>query len=197
MKPILILLLFISFTTNCLFAQKEQLEIKLIKQDTFEIHTKKQLLKLLSIYDIKKWVFTKNINIESGYNVIPHSMPILTLNTRHIKDDDLLLATFIHEQLHWYISYHKSKNELLAQLKLMYPNPKINFPEGSGGEIDTYFHILICHLEYNALKELLGELKASQIMIFWSQDHYKWVYKTVLDDHDKLNNLARKYNLNL
>ena len=29
------------------------------------------------------------------------SHPVLTLHTRHRRDDDLLLSTFLHEQLHW------------------------------------------------------------------------------------------------
>ncbi len=195
MKTLYILLLLIILTTGYSLAQNNQLNIKLTNQDTLEIQTKNQLLKLISTYDIKKWIYTKEIVIESGYQLIPHSHPILTLNTRHLKDDDLMLSTFIHEQLHWFISNHKLKDELLVQLKSMYPNPKIDFPEGSGGEIDTYFHIIICYLEYKALKKLFGELRAYQIMIFWQQDHYKWVYRTVLDDQTKLEKLVRIFNI--
>lgn len=195
MRTLLILHVLVILTINRSLAQRDQLEIQLKNQDSLEIRTKDQLLKLISSYDIKKWIFTRKIIIESGYHAVPHSHPVLTLNTRHLKDDDLLLSTFIHEQLHWFVSDHQSKEDVLGLLKSMYPHPRINFPDGSGGETDTYFHILICHLEYKALKELLGELRAYQIINFWQQDHYRWIYRIVLDDQRELEGLVRKYNL--
>jgi hypothetical protein len=77
----------------------------------------------------------------------------------------------------------------------MYPQPEIGFPDGSGGETDTYFHLVICHLEYKALKELLGELRAYQIVKFWQQDHYRWIYKTIVDDQKRLDTLVSRFNL--
>lgn len=189
-----IYLLFI-LTTNCSLAQTGELDIRLVNYDSLEIQTRDQLLRLLSWYDIQKWLYTKTIAIESGFHVIPQSHPVLTLSTRHLKDDDLLLSTFIHEQLHWFINDHASKAEILVQLKEMYPQPEISFPDGSGGETDTYFHLVICHLEYKALKELLGELRAYEIVKFWQQDHYRWIYRTVLEDQNRLAGLVKKFDL--
>jgi hypothetical protein len=188
--------LLITLTVNGTLAQSHEIEIQLKKYDQRELQTRDQLLKLISTYDLKRWVFTKKVIIESGFQVIPHSHPVLTLNTRHLKDDELLLATFIHEQLHWFVSDHPAKEEMLAQLRALYPNPRTEFPEGSGGEIDTYYHLVICYLEYRALQELLGELKAHQVLMFWQQDHYRWIYKTVQEDQRKLDALVKKYNLN-
>ena len=192
---LILLLIPLSYGQDRSFAQNEQIDIQLKKHDTLEIHTKNQLMKLISSYDIGRWIYTRQVIIESGYQINPHSHPILTLSTRHLKDDDLLLSTFIHEQLHWFVTGHQSKEDVLVQLKSLFPHPKIDFPDGSGGETDTYFHILICHLEYRALKEILGEMKAYQIMCFWQKDHYRWVYKTVLDDQFKLDELIRKYKI--
>jgi hypothetical protein len=193
-KKVLILLIGI-FSVNNIHAQKAEINIHLVHGDSLELKTRAQLLKLLSVYHLNRLIFTNNVNIESGFTIIPHSHPVLTLNTRHIRDDELLLSTFIHEELHWFISYHPRKNEILAELKKTFPNPEVNFPDGSGGVDDTYFHIIICQLEYKALQKLLGELRAFEIFSFWQQDHYKWIYQAVLNHQPILNNLLTKYEL--
>ncbi len=183
------------FTMTVALGQTPDLTIKLVKSDSSEQATKEQLTALVKRYSLDRWLFTKEIVIESGRHVIPRSHPVLTLNTRHLNDDDLLLSTFVHEQLHWYISEHEKKDEILASLRQRYPTPMIDFPFGSGGETDTYFHVMIGYLEYNALIELIGELRAYQVMLFWQQDHYTWIYKTVLDDRRALHALAKQFKL--
>ena len=93
MKQYLCLILII-FTGQIALAQSKTapLEISLKNKDQREEQTKQQLERLLSTYDLSKWIFTRKILIES--RVIPHSHPVLTLSTRHLKDDELLLATF-------------------------------------------------------------------------------------------------------
>ena len=77
----------------------------------------------------------------------------------------------------------------------MYPKPVTEFPYGSGGEIDTHYHIMICYLEYKGLKQLIGELKALQVISFWQQDHYHWIYETILEDQLRLEKLASEMDL--
>lgn len=48
-------------------------------------------------------------------------------------------------------------------------------------EHSTYLHLLVCDLEYQADRSVLGKLRARQVMEFWASDHYTWVYQTVLD----------------
>ncbi len=188
----IVLLVLLSLAT-AVVAQKGKVEIQLIHNDEREKTTKAQLLKLLSTYDLDRWIFTDKVVIESGIRVVPHSHPVLTLSTRHIKDEDLLLATFIHEQLHWFVSSHPAKDSIYKSLKAQYPDPVTTFPDGSGDEISTYYHILICHLEHKALKEILGELRAFQILSFWQKDHYRWIYRAVIEDEQKLDSLVKKY----
>jgi hypothetical protein len=66
---------------------------------------------------VRDWIFTHDIRIET--RVIPHSHPILTLNTRSLDDDDRLLSTFVHEQLHWGVQ--KPDEGLITQLAHRYP----------------------------------------------------------------------------
>lgn len=176
-------------------AQQQITEIELVHGDSAETATREQLLKLLSKYDLESWLYTKQIAIESGRSSIPHSHPVLTLNTRHRKDDDLLLSTFIHEELHWFITSLGTRDEILSQLRNYFPDAQFEFPQGSGDMEGTYFHIIICHLEYKAIQKLLGELKAFQVFSFWKQDHYKWIYQTVMDNQEFLDGLCRRHNL--
>ncbi|NJM35541.1 MAG: bifunctional phosphoribosylaminoimidazolecarboxamide formyltransferase/IMP cyclohydrolase [Rhodomicrobium sp.] len=40
--------------------------------------------------------------------VIPHSHPVLTLNTQYVEDDTAQTATFLHEQFHWFLGERRS-----------------------------------------------------------------------------------------
>jgi hypothetical protein len=53
----------------------------------------------------------------------------------------------------------------------------------------------VIYLEYRADRELLGELKARQVMDFWAEDHYTWIYKTVLERTRDIGKIAFKYKL--
>ena len=51
-------------------------------------------------HDLSTYFFTTKVHIQSF--VIPHSHPVLTLNTRTIKEPNRYLALFLHEQIHWF-----------------------------------------------------------------------------------------------
>ena len=132
--------------------------------------------------------------IEEG--AIPHSHPVLILSARHVKDDELLLSTFVHEQAHWFLTQNnKATEEAKKELRAMFPKAPVNFPEGASDEESTYLHLIVIYLEYRADRELLGELKARQVMDFWATDHYTWIYKTVLEHTREIGNLALKHKL--
>ena len=174
---------------------KEQIKISLKHDnDASEVQTKSQLQKLLAQYDLSRFIFTKEIIINR--DSIPHSHPVLTLHTRHLKDDDLLLSTFVHEQIHWFFTQHQDQTEqAVKELRTIFPKVAVGFPEGADSEDSTYLHLLVNTLEYRADKELLGELRARQVMEFWATDHYKWAYRQVLDEGDKIRVVLRKYKL--
>ena len=170
-------------------------DIRLKANSKTEQQTREQLQRLLRTYDISQWIFTKSILIDDTDT--PHSHPVLTLHTRHIKDDELLLSTFVHEQFHWWAS---GKNEdatrqAISELRTMFPKVPAGAPEGARDENSTYLHIVVCYLEYRAMRELLGELKSRQIMEFWATDHYTWVYKTVLERPRDISTILFKHKL--
>lgn len=171
-----------------------KLDIILAHGTTAEQKARVQLQKLLTRHNVKKWVFTRKINIQTGQ--IPHSHPILTLNTRHLRRNDLFLSTFIHEQLHWYLARkEKATAAAVADLRRMYPAIPLGYPEGSADEESNYHHVIVTFLEYQAGKALFGRAGAKKVMDFWSKDRYTWIYKTMLADEAKIRAVLEKHAL--
>ena len=159
-----------------------------------EAQTREQLQRLLKTYDLSRWIFTRSIVVDE--QAIPHSHPVLTLHARHLQDDELLLSTFVHEQLHWWlVSQGKATDEGIADLQALFPTVPGTPPEGAQDEHSTYLHLLDCYLEYRAVQQLLGELKARQVMEFWATDHYTWIYRTVLERSREIGAIVAKRKL--
>lgn len=164
--------------------------------DEQERQTQAQLERLLRTYDVRPWIFTDRIVIESGPRVIPHSHPVLTLSTRHLLDDELLLSTFIHEQLHWFLGSHREEAKAaIAELKTVFPTVPVGYPDGAMDEGSSYDHLLVCALEDSATEKLLGELRARQVLQFWTMDHYRWIYRQVLERGEDLRGILAKHGL--
>jgi hypothetical protein len=189
----LVFLVNIGLASSAL-AANPHVSISLKNRDAKEGATQSQLERLLSQYDLTPWIFTTSVVIDE--DSIPHSHPVLTLHTRHLKDDDLLLSTFVHEQAHWFFDqHHEDAAKAVAELRGLYPSIPVGFPEGSNDSDGNYEHLIVIYLEDEADRKLLGELRAWQVMSFWSQDHYTWLYRTVLKDRARLRDLVRKYHL--
>jgi hypothetical protein len=75
------------------------MEIDTKNSDPRELEVKAILEEVLKKYPCP--ILTDEVLIEKGS--IPHSHPILTLNTRH-TDPLLITKTFVHEQFHWFAS---------------------------------------------------------------------------------------------
>lgn len=177
-------------------APKPRVSISLKKGDAKELATQHQLERLIALYDVSPWIFTNRVVIDGDPRVIPHSHPVLTLSTRHLKDDELLLATFLHENIHWFMEAHPQEvDKAIADLKAIFPKVPAGHPEGARDEYSTYLHLLVCTLEYDAIKPLLGELKARQVIEFWTTDHYAWIYRTVLERGRDLRGVIQKHGL--
>lgn len=177
-------------------AQAAPLAIELKQGSPDEVQTRDQLLRLLQSHDLGRWIFTRKIVIDGSPRVIPHSHPVLTLSTRHLKDDDLLLATFVHEQLHWYLTEnHERAQPALAELRKLYPDAPSGHPLGGGDKESTWSHLIVCYWEIRAVKELLGELRGFQVAQFWTNDHYMWIYRKVLEEGYKIGPLIQKHGL--
>lgn len=172
------------------------LVVELVNNVRDEMQVQEQLFTLLRQYNLRKWLFTQHVRIEHG--AIPHSHPVLTLSTRYKNDISLLLAAFLHEQLHWFMTSHQSKaRAAVAELRVLYPQVPVGYPEGACSEDSTYSHLIICYLEYQALIELVGLKEADRVLDFLSKDHYTWIYKTVRTDADRIKTIIQRHSLML
>ncbi len=159
-----------------------------------EQKTKAQLEKILKEYDLSKWTFTRKIIIAA--RVIPHSHPVLTLSTRHLDSDDLLLSTYVHEQLHWWLDANPDREKNAEDaLRKIYPKVPVGNPDGADSEQSTYMHLVDCYLEMQADRALMGRERTDKVMEFWAGDHYRWIYRTVMSDEPKIAEIVRNNHL--
>jgi hypothetical protein len=157
----------------------KELRIGLKSNTGAEVSAKKQLEEILKAYKIDKWIFTDTIAIDK--HGIPHSHPILTLNTKYLNNDTAQLSTFLHEQFHWLVSNNKSKLDMAtAEFEKEYPAIPEALPFGAKDRFSGYLHLIVCDLEFQAMTELFGEQKARKILQAWK--HYTWIYEKVLND---------------
>jgi hypothetical protein len=149
---------------------------------------------LLTSSDLHKYTFTHNVIIDE--RAIPHSHPVLTLHTRHLNSDDQLLSTYVHEQLHWYLEQHLEQTQAAERdLKTIYPKVPVGPPDASEDEEGTYLHLVTCYLEMQADRDLMGAERARNVMNFWAGDHYRWIYKTVMQDEDTIRKVIEQEKL--
>ena len=190
-------------TVICLFfslSSFSEVVFTTANNDPDETEIKEKLTYLYASYDIERWSYTNKVEVDKKTR-IPHSHPILTMNTspKYLKDSSLLLATYLHEQFHWHIVKNRlgSFEDFTDDIKVNFPNVKAERPYGSGSESGTLSHIVTCYLEFKAVSILLGMDKAKKILS--SKGYYTWVYQTVLNPNnkEKLEALLNKYALQI
>src|SRR5215471_4315475 len=190
----LMLILLLLLLASSGFAATPKLNIRTAHGNQLEERKRQQMERLATHYDLAKYTITRDVIIEQG--AMNHSMPVLTLNLRFLDNDDLALSAYVHEQGHWLLSQHRNElnaifNDLLRQFPNLDPNP----PRGSGTERDTYFHIVVCMLEWQAMEELVGPERARR-EIEWKQgDHYTEIYRTILDHRTGVEAIMNRYHI--
>ncbi|MEK9507382.1 hypothetical protein WI460_04170 [Gemmatimonadota bacterium Y43] len=155
------------------------LDIRLEHDTEAERTTADELRAVVAAYDVEEWIVTREVRIDAS--AIPHSHPVLTLHTRHNGQPLHLLSTFLHEQFHWWVM--ERPDELLAAttaFRRAWPEVPVGGGEGGRDEESTYLHLVVCHLEYQAMAALVGADEARAILE--SNNHYRWIYDRVLND---------------
>jgi hypothetical protein len=159
----------------------DPIHINLLHDTPAEQQTRRLLESILATYDLRPFLFTSAITIDETAR--PHSHPVLTLNTEHAGDEVRLLAELIHEQFHWFEEDRPAiRDAVIETTRELYPAVPSDPVEGSGSEYSTRLHLLVCNLEYSALRLLLGNTRAESVIRDLADHHYKWVYRTVLRD---------------
>lgn len=150
-----------------------------------ERQTQAQLERVLARYDLSPWIRTRRVRIEEG--AVPFSHPLLRINTRHLDNDDLLLATFIHEQIHWVVLEDQGAlRTALEAIERLIPSVPVGHPHGANDERSSYLHVLVNYLEWGALRSLLGDDRAEAVIAFWRTDHYTDIYALAQDHADAI-----------
>jgi hypothetical protein len=154
-------------------------------------HVRTILLKLRQDYDLSLYEYARQVRIAPGE--IPHSHPVLTLNTR-IAEDAALLSAYLHEQMHWYLTWyshtrHGGWKAIWAALLAHYPEVPVAFPEGAHTVQSSYLHLIVNWLEIEASAQFLGRLKAVEVAE--KNFVYSGLYRIVLADWNALAELYR------
>lgn len=181
--PILFLLIVCAYAS---VAQTPSVEITTRNDSDREKSTAAALTRVVGKYDLSKWIFTNKVIIEQ--RVIPHSHPVLTLNTQD-PDDTTLMSSFIHEQLHWYIDKYPGKvKKAVDEFRKRYKDVPYANRAGAQDEYSTYVHLALCYLEYRSMASLVGEDEAKQQM--WNKPYYTWVYNKIIEDRDAIGKIV-------
>jgi hypothetical protein len=172
-------------------AETPKLHIVLKSGTPIEQRKKEQIERLASKYDLKKFTDTRDIAIEQG--AVAHSKPVLTLNGRFLDNDDRALSQYVHEQGHWVLGRHqRDLPDLYRQLTSAFPSIPTEPPQGSGGTQDSYFHLAVITLEWQALEELIGGERALAVERFKQTDHYMALYATVLENRSTMEAILKR-----
>jgi hypothetical protein len=147
-------------------------------------------------HDLSRFEFTRHVRIVPAGPT--HSHPILTLGTRFAETEDLLLATYLHEQMHWYLWRFGGPDydpiaPFFDELVRRYPMAPIKLPEGARSYEQTYVHLVVCWLEVEALTQLIGSERAHAIAD--TQWGYRWIYRTAIADREPLRALLAAHGL--
>lgn len=157
----------------------EGLRIRAVHGDPRELAAVEALQRTLARHDVSRWIYTREIAIDR--DAIPHSHPVLTLDLGAPRDERVQLASFLHEQFHWYL---ESRPEAVARAKAdfraLYPDAPAGHPLGARDQQSTYLHLIVCDLELQAMAQLVGESEARRLLR--KTRHYTWIYAHVLDD---------------
>lgn len=169
------------------------LEIIEITPNKWTAITKQNMLHLAQVYDLRPFLFTKKIHLQS--QVIPHSHPVLTINTRNAENPKKILSVWLHEELHWWAAQNSKNIDLaIRDLKKIYPQAPAT---KSSGANSTFLHLIICHLELKVLGFYLGNKEAREIIteIMKRDKIYPWIYYQILYKDHAIKRLVRKYKL--
>lgn len=158
-----------------------------------EQETRDELVRLLSVYDVARWTYTRQVRIDE--RVIPHSHPVLTLGT--FDRGAFLLSSYLHEQLHWFcVERDDAVGRCVdEQLRVRYPAVPADLPQGAGSESSTYLHLIVCWQELSSLAALVGDESARRVVERIGRHHYTYCYQTIAADFTDLGELYARYGL--
>lgn len=145
-----------------------------------------RLLDLRRRHDLARFEYTRKVRIAP--TEIPHSHPILTLNS-FVSDDLSLLSTYLHEQMHWYLTWYSHAHAaqwhaLLRHLRERYPKLPNGTAGGAQDEFSTYLHLIVNWLEIESASQFVE--RTTIVALVGARPFYRWPYRTVIADWEPL-----------
>jgi hypothetical protein len=150
-------------------------------------------------HDLARYEYTNVVRIVPGGETF--ARPVLQLGNRFASSEDLLLSTYLHEQMHWYLWYLGTpERDMVApfmdELVRRYPDAPIDVADGSARGYDaTYEHLVVNWLEIAAASEFIGRDRALAVARAQRLRSYGWLYDTVVRDWDKLGELYERHDI--
>jgi hypothetical protein len=158
-----------------------------------ELATADRLYRLARTYNLARFQFTISVVIDAM--AVPRSHPVLTLKTGYISDE-ALLAEFLHEQMHWFLSPRlEALKRAVQDFEAMYPQLPIGFPLGARDRRSSYLHLVVNALELRAVAIFVGEYRARDVLGAWQ--HYRGIYRIVLDDTERVEEVLRRFAIDI
>jgi hypothetical protein len=147
-------------------------------------------------HDLSRFEYTRHVRIVPGGPTYSH--PILTLGTRFTDTEDQLLATYLHEQMHWYLNLLGGPDvdpiaPFFNELVRRYPMAPTRLPEGARNYDQTYAHLVVNYLELEATAQFIGRDRATALAD--TNYGYRWIYRTVIKDWEDLGALYRQHGI--
>jgi hypothetical protein len=152
---------------------------------------RQRLLRLKRRFDLSAFEYCKQVRVAPVE--IPHSHPKITLNT-WVRGDEDLLATYLHEQLHWYATWFahahaRAWRELMRALRARYPRAPVGQPDGGPDGFSTYLHLVVNWLEIETAGRFVG--RRAVVRHVRALPYYRWIYAAVIRDRQALGGLFR------
>ncbi len=152
-----------------------------------ELTQKKILEEIIEKYNCP--IFTHEVLIETGS--IPHSHPVLTLNTRN-TNELMVLQTFIHEQFHWFAVLNKKYDECIEFLKKNYID--LGDCNKTGKYPNSFWeHLIVCWNTRNFLQNNVSKTDTDFIYTQWQA--YPLTEKYVEENFEKLKIDLEKFSM--
>lgn len=165
------------FGTSLSYA--ERMEVRALHGSDAELAVTRELKRLRDRHDLAGLEWTCVVVVDGSPGIVPHSHPVLTLSTR--RQGWLLLATYLHEQLHWWLSQpilHERVGAASVELKDRWPKVPTASDGGARDVASTRLHLIVCSLEVRAMEAVAGGAVAQTLLeTRVSGKVYPWVYR--------------------
>jgi hypothetical protein len=191
-EAVLLLGIAVVLTDSALAA--DPVTIKASRNTPQEMQTVQLLGRLLAAYDLNRYTSTRKVIIDE--HATDHAFPVLTLDTRFAKSSDDLLSSFLHEQFHWFLQAHSAQTEdAVKLLHQFYPRVPVGETEGARTVYSTYIDLLVCYLELQADRHLIGD--ARTVALVHGKHRFTWIYKTDLEDEKRMSEVIKTTRLEI